>query len=147
VNKEITGGLTPVAQGVAVPVLHNGASYPDDLSEDGLIYHFPATNRARRRDEADTGGHGLNLATAGHTGAQSHTSSPGGTAGQRDNGTAGISVRDHKHLSVPDVGGTERCSCRLGFCISVPCPSCPTPLVRVCARALSVRVPGSGESI
>jgi hypothetical protein len=53
VNKEITGGLTQEGHGVAVSVLHNGSTYPDDLTEDGLIYHFPATNRAGRRDASE----------------------------------------------------------------------------------------------
>jgi len=45
VDKSRTGELTPDGMGVAVSVLHTGRSYADDLSEDSLLYHYPATNR------------------------------------------------------------------------------------------------------
>jgi len=32
-------------QGVTVTVMHNGSSYEDDYSDDGLVYHFPSTKR------------------------------------------------------------------------------------------------------
>jgi putative restriction endonuclease len=35
-------------------VLHNGSSYDDDLSDDGIIYHFPDTERHAGRDAAET---------------------------------------------------------------------------------------------
>lgn len=41
------------AGGVAVGVLHTGAHYPDDLDEDGAIYHYPHTRRAGGRDAGE----------------------------------------------------------------------------------------------
>jgi len=52
VNKEVTGSLSPDGAGIVVSVLHNGSSYDDDLSEDGVIYHFPQTER-RGRDDSE----------------------------------------------------------------------------------------------
>jgi putative restriction endonuclease len=37
VDKARTGELTPDGAGIAVSVLHTGSSYPDDLTDDGLI--------------------------------------------------------------------------------------------------------------
>jgi hypothetical protein len=37
-------------QGVTVSVLHTGEHYPDDLSDSGLIYHYPVTDRPASRD-------------------------------------------------------------------------------------------------
>jgi putative restriction endonuclease len=54
VNKEVTGGLSADAVGIAVGVMHNGSSYDDDLSEDGVIYHFPHTNRPGGWDHSET---------------------------------------------------------------------------------------------
>jgi putative restriction endonuclease len=54
VNKEMTGGVSDDGAGVAVGVLHNGSSYADDLSDDGVIYHYPTTNRRGGRDEAES---------------------------------------------------------------------------------------------
>ncbi len=34
-------------------MLHTGRHYPDDLSDDGLIYHYPVTNRPPSRDKAE----------------------------------------------------------------------------------------------
>ena len=42
-------------KGVTVSLLHTGSSYADDLSEDGLIYHYPSTNRPPRRDLSEIG--------------------------------------------------------------------------------------------
>lgn len=36
--------------GVALGVRHTGATYADDFSSDGIIYHYPATTRGRRDD-------------------------------------------------------------------------------------------------
>ncbi len=41
-HKEVTSNVSD--PGVAVGVLHNGSSYPDDLSDDGMIYHYPVTD-------------------------------------------------------------------------------------------------------
>jgi hypothetical protein len=54
VNKSITGAGSPDGAGVAVAVLHNGSSYDDDLSDDGVIYHYPDTGRRGRRDATET---------------------------------------------------------------------------------------------
>ncbi|MFG3441161.1 HNH endonuclease [Nonomuraea sp. NPDC047897] len=39
--------------GIAVSVLHTGRHYPDDLSSDGILYHYPDTNRPPGRDESE----------------------------------------------------------------------------------------------
>jgi putative restriction endonuclease len=39
--------------GATVSVLHTGKSYADDLSTDGVIYHYPTTNRPPGRDTAE----------------------------------------------------------------------------------------------
>jgi putative restriction endonuclease len=41
------------ANGVTVSLLHTGKHYPDDISEDGLIYHYPKTARPPSRDAAE----------------------------------------------------------------------------------------------
>jgi putative restriction endonuclease len=43
VDKATTGTLSPDGQGITVSILHTGRHYPDDLSDDGLIYHYPTT--------------------------------------------------------------------------------------------------------
>jgi putative restriction endonuclease len=53
VDKARTGELTPDGAGIAVSVLHTGASYADDLSEDGLLYHYPKTARPAARDAGE----------------------------------------------------------------------------------------------
>ncbi len=40
-------------QPVTVGILHTGIHYPDDLSEDALLYHYPDTGRPDKRDEAE----------------------------------------------------------------------------------------------
>lgn len=37
-------------EGVAVSVLHTGVHYPDELSDDGIVYHYPETKRPASRD-------------------------------------------------------------------------------------------------
>lgn len=51
VDKATTGHLA--ADGVTVGLLHTGRHYPDDVSEDGLIYHYPSTARPASRDAAE----------------------------------------------------------------------------------------------
>jgi HNH endonuclease len=41
------------ASGVTVGVLHTGRHYADDLSSDGIIYHYPRTNRPGSRDASE----------------------------------------------------------------------------------------------
>jgi hypothetical protein len=45
VDKDVTGHGARDGAGIALGVLHNGTSYKDDLSDDGVIYHFPRTTR------------------------------------------------------------------------------------------------------
>ncbi len=45
---ERTRGLGGSSAGVAVGLLHTGRVYSDDLSESGLVYHYPDTVRGRR---------------------------------------------------------------------------------------------------
>src|SRR5215469_2817572 len=52
-DKRTTGTLSPDGQGVTVSILHTGRHYPDDLSDDGLIYHYPTTHRPSGRDAAE----------------------------------------------------------------------------------------------
>jgi hypothetical protein len=49
-DKSRTADLTPNGQGITVSVLHTGSAYDDDLDEDGLLYHYPDTNRPGRHD-------------------------------------------------------------------------------------------------
>jgi putative restriction endonuclease len=51
VDKKTTGALAK--DGVTVSILHTGRHYPDDLSDDGLIYHYPKTHRPPGRDAAE----------------------------------------------------------------------------------------------
>jgi putative restriction endonuclease len=53
VDKARTGSLTEDGTGVTVGLLHTGSSYADDLSDDGVLYHYPSTNRPRGRDLAE----------------------------------------------------------------------------------------------
>ncbi|MGH9919374.1 MAG: HNH endonuclease, partial [Nitrososphaerales archaeon] len=52
-DSERTQGLTTNGAGVTVSVLHTGRSYPDDLSEESLLDHYPTTSRPRGRDIAE----------------------------------------------------------------------------------------------
>jgi len=49
-DKNTTADLSGDGAGVAVGVLHTGSSYADDLTDDGVIYHYPSTERAGRDD-------------------------------------------------------------------------------------------------
>jgi len=51
VDKTRTAAL--IASGVTVSVLHTGRYYDDDLTEEGVLYHYPNTNRPRGRDLAE----------------------------------------------------------------------------------------------
>lgn len=52
VDAERTRSLMPT--GLTVGLLHTGTSYPDDLSEEGIFYHYPKTGRAGgERDRAE----------------------------------------------------------------------------------------------
>ena len=51
VDKTRTKFLSGDGIGVTVGILHTGRHYPDDLSDEGVIYHYPSTNRPPSRDE------------------------------------------------------------------------------------------------
>jgi putative restriction endonuclease len=53
VDKTRTQALTPDGEGVTVGLLHTGRAYPDDLSEYGVLYHYPSTQRPPGRDAAE----------------------------------------------------------------------------------------------
>lgn len=53
VDKVATSSVSPNGKGVAVAVLHTGRHYPDDLSDDGMLYHYPRTSRPAGRDRAE----------------------------------------------------------------------------------------------
>lgn len=44
-DTELTSQYTSDYNGITVSVLHTGTSYPDELFEDGIIYHYPHTIR------------------------------------------------------------------------------------------------------
>ena len=52
-DKQNTGRHSNDGNGIAVSILHTGKSYPDDLFEDGIIYHYPDTNRGKSFDEGE----------------------------------------------------------------------------------------------
>lgn len=52
VDKARTVNLTGDRDGVTVGLLHTGSSYADDLAEDGVVYHYPSTQR-QGRDAAE----------------------------------------------------------------------------------------------
>ena len=53
VEKTRTASLTQDGTGVTVSLLHTGKAYADDLAEDGVLYHYPDTNRPKGRDSAE----------------------------------------------------------------------------------------------
>src|SRR5262245_42611566 len=53
VDKTRTRSLTPEGVGITVGILHTGSSYADDLSADGVLYHYPQTGRGDARDLAE----------------------------------------------------------------------------------------------
>jgi hypothetical protein len=53
VDKARTGRASDDGGGVTVGLLHTGSSYPDDLSTDAVLYHYPKTNRSPGRDAAE----------------------------------------------------------------------------------------------
>ena len=53
VDKKQTAMLSADGRGVTVSILHTGRHYPDDLSDDGVIYHYPTTRRPSGRDAAE----------------------------------------------------------------------------------------------
>lgn len=49
----MTAQAAQAAGSVCVSILHTGKHYPDDLSDDGVIYHYPETGRQIGRDIAE----------------------------------------------------------------------------------------------
>jgi putative restriction endonuclease len=49
-DKERTTHLSEDKFGISVSVLHTGKSYPDDIAEDSIVYHYPKTNRPKITD-------------------------------------------------------------------------------------------------
>jgi putative restriction endonuclease len=49
-DRGITVRVAENKSGVAVGVLHTGSHYADDLTADGVIYHYPKTDRGTRDD-------------------------------------------------------------------------------------------------
>ena len=52
-DKERTTPLSEDEFGISVSVLHTGKSYPDDLTEDSIVYHYPQTNRPKIFDRSE----------------------------------------------------------------------------------------------
>jgi putative restriction endonuclease len=53
VDKVHTASPETGPDGVTVAILHTGRHYADDLSDDGVIYHYPTTSRPAARDAAE----------------------------------------------------------------------------------------------
>jgi hypothetical protein len=53
VDKGQTAGAEIGLDGATVGILHTGRHYADDLSDDGVIYHYPKTSRPPARDAAE----------------------------------------------------------------------------------------------
>jgi hypothetical protein len=53
VDREVTGNVSPDVSSVTVSILHTGDHYPDDVSQDAIIYHYPQTNRSPGRDRSE----------------------------------------------------------------------------------------------
>ncbi len=49
-DKERTTPLSEDEFGISVSVLHTGKSYPDDITDDSIVYHYPTTNRPKNTD-------------------------------------------------------------------------------------------------
>jgi putative restriction endonuclease len=45
---DVTSVVSGTPAGITVALRHTGTSYADDLSEDGIIYHYPETHRGGR---------------------------------------------------------------------------------------------------
>jgi putative restriction endonuclease len=52
-DKKRTSHLPSAAEGVAVSLLHTGRHYADDLSHDGIIYHYPSSDRPGSTDQGE----------------------------------------------------------------------------------------------
>ena len=52
-DKDRTTPLSEDEFGIAVSVLNTGKSYPDDLTDDSIVYHYPKTNRPKNTDRSE----------------------------------------------------------------------------------------------
>jgi putative restriction endonuclease len=50
---EPTAGRTIVPTAITVGILHTGSHYPDDISTEGVLYHYPSTSRGTGRDRSE----------------------------------------------------------------------------------------------
>ena len=53
VDKTRTGSVSGDGSGATVGLLRTGSSYPDDLSADGVLCHYPKKNRPPGRDKSE----------------------------------------------------------------------------------------------
>jgi hypothetical protein len=53
VDKARTAGGEIEPDGATAAILHTGRHYPDDLSDEAVIYHYPKTARPAGRDRAE----------------------------------------------------------------------------------------------
>jgi putative restriction endonuclease len=53
IDKHMTGQIVGNEGGATVSILHTGRHYPDDLSDDCVIYHYPHTLRQGLRDTTE----------------------------------------------------------------------------------------------
>ncbi len=51
VDRQLTSSVEDM--GITVGLLHTGVHYPDELADDGVIYHYPKTKRSGGRDDAE----------------------------------------------------------------------------------------------
>ena len=52
-RSETTSSVLPNIASVTVSILHTGEHYPDDISDNGVIYHYPETRRSAGRDRSE----------------------------------------------------------------------------------------------
>jgi len=52
-DKLNTSDFTENGNGLTVSILHLGDYYPDEVDENGILYHYPATQRSPSRDEGE----------------------------------------------------------------------------------------------
>jgi putative restriction endonuclease len=53
IDKVRTASPESYSEGATVAILHTGRHYNDDLSDDGVIYHYPVTSRGAKRDAGE----------------------------------------------------------------------------------------------
>lgn len=53
IYSEMTRTRLLSSNGIAISILHTGRHYADDVDEDGIIYHYPTTNRPAKSDQGE----------------------------------------------------------------------------------------------